>query len=65
MIRRSERVVSNPKSKPRAFRAAVKALTALSRLNLAAVEVAIRASQFEDMADRVAALEERVKRNGM
>jgi hypothetical protein len=45
--------------------AAVKALAALSRINLAAVDVAIRALQFEDLADCVAALEERAKRNDM
>ena len=65
MMRRLESVVSNPESKPRAFYAAVKALAALSRINLAAVDVAIRALQFEDLADRVAALEERAKRTGM
>jgi hypothetical protein len=65
MMRRLESVVSDPESKPRAFYAAVKALAALSRINLAAVDVAIRALQFEDLADRVAALEERAKRNDM
>ena len=43
MMRRLESVVSDPESKPRAFYAAVKALAALSRINLAAVDVAIRA----------------------
>ena len=65
MMRRLESVVSNPESKPRAFFAAAKALAALSRINLAAVDLAIRALQFEELADRVAALEERAKRNDM
>jgi hypothetical protein len=55
-------MVSDPESKPRAFFAAVKALAAPSRINLAAVNVAIRALQFKDLADRVAALEQRAKR---
>jgi hypothetical protein len=59
MIERLERIISDPDSKPRAFFAAVKALTALSRINLAAVDVAIRAHQHEDLAERVAALEQR------
>jgi hypothetical protein len=65
MMRRLERIISDPESKPRAFFAAVKALAALSRINLAAVDVAIRAYQFEDLADRVAALEQRAKREEM
>jgi hypothetical protein len=64
-MRRLERIVSDPESKPRAFFAAVKANAALARLNLAAVDVAIRARQFEDMAERVAALEQRAKRDDM
>ncbi len=63
MMARLEAVVLDPGSKPRAFYAAVKALAGLSRINLAAVDVAIRALQFEDLADRVAELEKRAARS--
>jgi hypothetical protein len=61
MIHRLEDVVADPASRPRAFFTAVKAITALSRLNLAAVDVAIRAKQADELADRVDELERRLE----
>jgi hypothetical protein len=61
MIRRLEDVVADPVTKFRAFQAASKALTALSRLNLAAVDTAIRAKQADELVDRVAELEKRLE----
>lgn len=60
-IARLERVVSNPETKPRAFHAALKALTSLSRLNLQVVDVSIRAKASEELEERLQALEERAK----
>ena len=57
MMLRLETIVSDPETKPRAFLAAVKAIAGLSRINLAAVNVAIRALQFQDLTERVAALD--------
>jgi hypothetical protein len=51
--------VADPATKPRAFYAAVKALMGMSRINLAAVDAAIRARQSEELADQVAELERR------
>jgi len=63
MMARLEAVVLDPGSKPRAFFSAVKAIAGLQRITLAAVDCAIRAHQFEDLAERVAELEKRQARN--
>jgi hypothetical protein len=60
-VRRLEDVVSNPASGPRAFASALKALTALSRLNLAAVDVTLKAKAQEELEERVAAVEQRLE----
>jgi hypothetical protein len=59
-IRRLEDVVSNPDTKPRAFRAAVQSLASLSRLNLCLVETAIRAREHEELERRLTELEGKV-----
>jgi hypothetical protein len=64
MLARLEAIVANPESKGRTFFAATKALAGLSRLNLAAVDCAIRANTHEELADRVTALEERAAERG-
>jgi hypothetical protein len=61
MIRRLEDVATDPTTKPRAFFTAVRAITALSKLNLAAVDTAIRAKQADELADRVDELEKRLE----
>jgi len=62
MIGRLELAVSDPKTRPRAFFSAVKALLAISRINLAAVDVASRAQAAEDLAERVAKLMAELKK---
>jgi hypothetical protein len=61
MIHRLEDVVANPTTKLRAFFTAVRAITSLSRLNLAAVDTAIRAKQADELVDRVTELEKRLE----
>ncbi len=56
-IKRLEAVVSNPSTGPRAFRAAVKALAGLSRLNLQAIDTTLRAREQEELEERVTELE--------
>jgi hypothetical protein len=55
-IERLEREMVNPETKPRAFYRALQALTGLSRLNLAVVDVANRALQTQDLAEQLAAI---------
>ena len=53
MLDRLGTLVSDPATKTRAFLAAAKTLTALSRINLSAVDVAIRAVVHEDLGRRL------------
>ena len=64
MVARLGTIISDPKSKIRAFLAAAKTLTTLSRINLSVVDVAIRAEVHEDLGERVAALEARMADTG-
>jgi hypothetical protein len=59
-IRRLERVVSNPETKPRAFYVALKALAGLSRINLQAVDTSIRAKASEEVDERLAEIEKKI-----
>jgi hypothetical protein len=60
-VLRLEEWVRSPNTKPRAFYAAVKALMGLSRVNLTAVATALNARAQEELAERMAAIEERLK----
>ena len=53
MVARLGTLISDPATKTRAFLAAAKTLTALSRINLSAVDVAIRAEVHEDLGRRL------------
>ena len=63
MVARLETLISDPTTKTRAFLAVAKTLTALSRINLSAVDVAIRVEVHEDLGKRVAELEARMADN--
>jgi hypothetical protein len=58
-IERLEQVVRDPLARPRAFDRAVKTLAALGRLNLASVDVALRATQQEELEERITELEQK------
>jgi hypothetical protein len=60
IVERLGAVVTDPQAKLRAVLAASKTLAGLSRLNLAGVDVAIRARTHEELDVRVAELELRV-----
>jgi hypothetical protein len=60
MLARLAEIVQNPTTPPRPFHAAVKAIGMLSRINLSAVDVAIRAHQHEELTVRLDELEKRV-----
>jgi len=64
MVARLGTLISDPTTKTRAFLAAAKTLTALSRINLSVVDVAIRAEVHEDLGKRVANLEARMSDTG-
>jgi hypothetical protein len=64
MVARLGTLMSDPTTKIRAFLAVAKTLTALSRINLSAVDVAIRAEVHEDLGERVANLEARMADKG-
>ena len=57
MLARLGTLISDPTTKTRAFLAAAKTLIGLSRLNLVAIDVAIRARQQEDLDERLTELE--------
>jgi hypothetical protein len=64
MIEQLAAVVSEPdviKRKPRLFLACAKALTALSRLNLTAVDTALRAKAQTEQEERLKELESRLE----
>jgi hypothetical protein len=63
-VARLEAVVLDRSSKGRAFDRALRALTSLGRLNLAAVDVAMKARAQEELEERVAAVEEHIKQQG-
>ncbi len=63
MVARLETLISDPTTKTRAFLAVAKTLTALSRINLSAMDVAIRAEVHEDLGKRIAELEARMADN--
>jgi hypothetical protein len=50
--------------KPRLFLACVKAITGLSRGNLASVDTAVRARQSEELAERMDRIEEHLRQRG-
>lgn len=60
VLRRLNAVVQNPETKLRALLAASKVLASLSRLNLSAVDTALRAKTVEELEDRLKALEQRI-----
>ena len=64
MVARLGTLMSDPTTKTRAFLAAAKTMTALSRINLSVVDVAIRAEVHEDLGERVANLEARMADTG-
>ena len=64
MLARLGTLISDPTTKTRAFLAAAKMLTALSRINLSAVDTAIRAEIHGDLEERVANLEARMAEDG-
>ncbi len=64
MLARLGTLISDPTTKTRAFLAAAKTLIAVSRVNLSAVDVAIRAEVHEDLGERVAELEARMADKG-
>ena len=57
MVARLGTLISGPTTKIRVFLAAAKTLIGLSRLNLVAIDVAIRARQQEDLDERLTELE--------
>jgi hypothetical protein len=57
MLARLGTLISDPTTKTRAFLAAAKTLIAVSRVNLSAVDVAIRAKAAEDFDQRLQAIE--------
>lgn len=63
-VKRLETVVMDPEAKPRAFDRALKALTSLGRLNLAAIETTMHAKAQEELEERVAAIEVRQLEQG-
>jgi hypothetical protein len=63
-VRRLEEAVRNPATKPRAFHAALKALTSLSRINLQAIGTTINARAQEELAERMAEIERQLKQQG-
>jgi hypothetical protein len=60
-VRRLLMVLANPESSTRAVVAAVNALSGLSRINLAAVDVAARAKTVDDLAAEIAAMKEHLE----
>jgi hypothetical protein len=61
MLTRLGQVVADPNAKLRAVLAASKTLTALSKINLQVVDVAMRAEVHEDLGRRLEALEAEAK----
>jgi hypothetical protein len=57
MVARLGTMIADPETKTRAFLAAAKTLIALSRVNLSAVDVAIRARSAEDVVERLKDME--------
>jgi hypothetical protein len=63
-VRRLEEVITDPDRGLRAVLAATNALASLSRINLSAVDVALRAKSQEELEERLTELEKRFGNKG-
>jgi len=64
MLARLGTLISDPATNTRAFLAAAKTLIAVSRINLSAVDVAIRADVHENVEPRLAEVERQLRERG-
>jgi hypothetical protein len=64
VLDRLEAVIDDPQASHRETTSASKALMDATRLELAAIETAIRAEQHEEIAERVREIEARLKEQG-
>lgn len=64
IMKRLTGAVQDPRTRLRAVTAVTKTLAALSRVNLASIDVALRARSQEELEERIAALEARLAGEG-
>jgi hypothetical protein len=60
ITKRLEAIATDPKTRPRLFMHTVKALTLLSRCNLAAIETALKCHEQQEMQELLGQIEDRL-----